>query len=158
MAQCQVLFWMSVGGRSARLSLVSSLASHFQKLSLLSASLSPHSEAALALNPGVGGKKMRSTVAVISLFVGGHAAACDPSRLVSSSSRPLPPEAFSGVTQAMLVETILEKLGPAARDVGSGLYVLEWDVTDGRVFRVSTSSCGKPYKVGYGEKTRDRPL
>ena len=51
----------------------------------------------------------------------------------------------------------LAKLGPAARDVGSGLYVLEWDVTDGRVFSVSAASCGKPYNVGFRERAANKP-
>jgi hypothetical protein len=40
---------------------------------------------------------------------------------------------------------IVVLLGPAARDVGSGLTILEWDSTDGRIFRVGgTSLCRAP--------------
>ncbi len=42
------------------------------------------------------------------------------------------------------------KLGPAARDAGSGVYLLQWDVADGRTFFVSTgSACGKPNSAGF---------
>ncbi len=69
---------------------------------------------------------------------------------VSPSSQPQPPEAFEGVVRAMSMPAIVGKLGPAARDIGSGLHVLEWDVTDGRVFSVSTAdACGKPFSVGF---------
>lgn len=69
---------------------------------------------------------------------------------VSPSSQPQPPEAFEGVVRAMSMPAIVGKLGPAARDVGSGLHVLEWDVTDGRVFSVSTAdACGEPFSAGF---------
>ena len=69
---------------------------------------------------------------------------------VSPSSKPQAPEAFKGVSHFMLTPFIVKKLGPAARDVGSGVHVLEWDVTDGRVFFVSTTdSCGKPINAGF---------
>jgi hypothetical protein len=100
-------------------------------------------------------------IAVVSLFLigGAHASACDASKFVSSTAQALPPSAFSSISQFMLVEAILQKLGPAARDVGSGLHVLEWDVTDGRAFRVSaSSSCGKPYSVGFGARTPNNPF
>jgi len=91
--------------------------------------------------------------------IGAHASACDPSKFVSSSAKPLSPNALDGISDLMLVEAILEKLGPAARDVGFGLHVLEWDVTDGRVFRVSASpACGKPYSVGFGERALEQLL
>jgi hypothetical protein len=62
----------------------------------------------------------------------------------------LPPAAFKKISSAMPVAEIIRRLGPAARDVGSGLYVLQWDVTDGRTFLVSTgSACGKPVNTGF---------
>jgi len=43
---------------------------------------------------------------------------------------------------------ILKRLGPAAREIGSGLIILQWDVSDGRVFAVSTGDlCAKPHQV-----------
>jgi hypothetical protein len=56
----------------------------------------------------------------------------------------------------MTVREILQRLGPAARDVGSGLHVLEWDVTDGRKFRISTpGACDKPLHAGFGDAPVD---
>jgi hypothetical protein len=73
--------------------------------------------------------------------------------IISSESKPLPPSATSGITKDMTVPEILKRLGPAARDVGSGLYVLQWDLTDGRVFFVSTpDACSKPMGFGYVER------
>ncbi len=43
------------------------------------------------------------------------------------------------------IGSLVRRIGPAAREVGSGVYVVEWDMRDGRVFRVSASTlCGKP--------------
>jgi len=54
----------------------------------------------------------------------------------------------------MPVSAIIGRLGPAARDIGSGLYVLEWDVTDGRKFFVSTAGlCEKPFAAGFAGPT-----
>ena len=75
----------------------------------------------------------------------------DPS-FVSSSAKPLPPAKFRAINRTMSVPDIIEQLGPAARDVGSGLYVLQWDVADGRTFFVSTSSaCDKPANMGFNQ-------
>lgn len=77
---------------------------------------------------------------------------------VSPSSQPQPPEAFEGVVRAMSMPAIVGKLGPATRDIGSGLHVLEWDVTDGRVFSVSTAdACGKPVSVGFRRPGSSNP-
>lgn len=75
--------------------------------------------------------------------------AWDPT-FVSAAAKPLPPSRFRGIDRSLPVATIIERLGPAARDVGSGLYVLQWHVTDGRTFSVSTASaCGKPVDAGF---------
>lgn len=114
---------------------------------------------ARASSYSLGDNRVRIVLVLLFLAIGGQALACDPNTFVSSSAKPLPPEAFRGITHFMLVEAILEKLGPAARDIGSGLHVLEWDLTDGRVFRMSASpSCGKPYRVGFSEKPPNKPL
>lgn len=77
------------------------------------------------------------TLIAVLLACTGQATACtwDPS-FVSPSAKALSPDQFRGIGKAMSVHSIISQLGPAARDVGSGLYVLQWDVTDGRVFFV----------------------
>jgi hypothetical protein len=52
----------------------------------------------------------------------------------------LPPEAFSQVSADLTLGEILAVLGPAADDVGSGLFVLRWRCTDGRSFLVGSPS------------------
>jgi hypothetical protein len=57
-----------------------------------------------------------------------------------------------GITSKMSVRVIIKILGPPARDVGSGRFVLQWDLDDGRIFYVSTpDTCGKPVKTGFVE-------
>ena len=71
----------------------------------------------------------------------------------SASAEPKAAKLFSSVNRTMPIQKIIEKLGPAARDIGSGLYVLEWDVIDGRVFRVSVASpTDKPMAIGFAKK------
>ena len=56
------------------------------------------------------------------------------------------------ITRAMSVRVIIKTLGAPARDVGSGLHVLQWDLDDGRIFYISTpDTCGKPVKTGFVE-------
>jgi len=85
------------------------------------------------------------------MFGIGQAAACSLDLpLVSPSAKPLPPDKFRGINKDMPVQSIIDQLGPAARDVGSGVFLFEWDVTDGRVFFVSTSgACDKPFSTGF---------
>jgi protocatechuate 3,4-dioxygenase beta subunit len=85
------------------------------------------------------------------------AAACAwDAAFVSASTTPLPAERFRGIDEAMAIGAIVQRLGPAARDVGSGLHVLEWDVTDGRGFLVSaTDACAKPVKTGFRDHAED---
>lgn len=74
---------------------------------------------------------------------------------VSDAARPLAATAFKGIDRSLLLPDIIARLGPASRQVGSGLYVLEWDVVDGRVFHVSTQdACGKPLAVGFSKARR----
>src|SRR5512138_1244794 len=101
---------------------------------------------------------MRS-ILIFCMLLSTHSFACDFSKYTSEDAKPLPPSAFSSINHFMLVQAIIEHLGPAARDVGSGVHVLEWDVTDGRVFFMSASpSCGKPHKVGFRRKSPNKPL
>ena len=77
----------------------------------------------------------------------------DLSSAVSPAAKPLPPERFSGITTDWTTAAIIKQLGPASRDAGSGLYVLQWDAMDGRVFSVSTSGlCAKPFFAGFLKK------
>lgn len=74
--------------------------------------------------------------------------------MISPKSTALDPSRFSGISTELVTTEILQRLGPAARDIGSGLIILQWDVTDGRVFTVSTSGlCDKPRHVGFGKRT-----
>jgi protocatechuate 3,4-dioxygenase beta subunit len=69
---------------------------------------------------------------------------------VSASARALAPDRVSGIDNTMTTRAIMERLGPAARDIGSGLHVLEWDVEDGRAFLVSTAgTCELPMRAGF---------
>lgn len=78
---------------------------------------------------------------------------------VSSSVKPLPAEKFRDINRTMTVQSIVKQLGPAARDVGSGVHVLQWDVTDGRTFLVSTASaCGKPMNSGFYQASHNNSL
>ena len=77
-------------------------------------------------------------------------AAAGVKSFVSPTAMALPTAQFRGITSAMPVSAIIDRLGPAVRDVGSGLYVLEWDVTDGRKFFVSTAGlCERPFAAGF---------
>ena len=93
---------------------------------------------------------MKSTwIIVLALVAAVNAAAADDcvlrTRYVSADAKPLSPEVFASITKEMLMPEIFKRLGPATRDVGSGLYVLEWKTNDGRVFHISTPSlCSKP--------------
>ncbi|RYD14885.1 MAG: hypothetical protein EOP90_11510 [Lysobacteraceae bacterium] len=70
--------------------------------------------------------------------------------LVDPRAEPLDPSRFIGIDRRLDTRTIVERLGPAARDVGSGLHVLEWEVSDGRRFLVSTvGACATPVAAGF---------
>ena len=70
--------------------------------------------------------------------------------LVDPRAEPLDPARFVGIDRRLDTRAIVERLGPAARDVGSGLHVLEWDVRDGRRFLVSTAgACATPVATGF---------
>jgi hypothetical protein len=91
-------------------------------------------------------------LAALILITGAAQAANCPwnASYVSSKAKPLAAKEFRGITRDMLMPDIIKKLGPASREVGSGLYVLQWDVSDGRTFFVSTvSACEKPVNVGF---------
>lgn len=78
----------------------------------------------------------------------------DAAAYVQPASRPLPPEAFAGIGAGMTVPQIVQRLGPAVRDLGSGLHVLAWDVTDGRHFLVSAAdACTQVVSAGFQGRT-----
>lgn len=97
---------------------------------------------------------------MLSLVVGlGTTASAEPStcgshfEFVSPTAHARPARSFSGISASMSVMEIVKRIGPAMRDVGSGLHVLQWDVTDGRTFFVSAPSfCGKPVGMGFRKR------
>jgi hypothetical protein len=58
---------------------------------------------------------------------------------IDPNAAPLPAEKFAAVSEKMTLGEILALLGPARRDIGSGIYILEWESTDGRAFIVGTT-------------------
>ena len=78
-------------------------------------------------------------------------------RFVSASAKPQPASAFKGVDRQMPIAQIVAKLGPAQRDVGSGLHVLQWPVADGRWFSVSVpDACSAPMAAGFMRAVKPR--
>lgn len=74
----------------------------------------------------------------------------DMTQVVSPAAAPLNPDRFSAVTADMTLRQIIELLGPAVRDIGSGLHILEWQSTDGRIFRANGPSyCERPMHSGF---------
>jgi hypothetical protein len=72
---------------------------------------------------------------------------------VSISSPAKDIKNFEKISRKMTLKKIIQKLGPANRDLGSGVHVLEWDISDGRVFRISVvGACDKPMALGFHEK------
>ena len=52
--------------------------------------------------------------------------------------------AFARVHDKMSLHALLAVLGPASRDIGSGLYILIWEARDGSTLRVRASSLCEP--------------
>ena len=52
--------------------------------------------------------------------------------------------AFARVNDKMSLHALLAVLGPASRDIGSGLYILIWEARDGSTLRVRASSLCEP--------------
>lgn len=73
--------------------------------------------------------------------------------VLSPQARVLAPEQFAKITKKMTVYEILRRLGPPARDLGSGVYILEWDSSDGRVFGLrATNLCDRPSGMKFALK------
>jgi len=68
----------------------------------------------------------------------------DHSKVFSPDRKPLVPAAFDAVRLDMTIWEIVELLGPAQRELGSGLMIFGWESTDGRLFLVGGSSMCKP--------------
>lgn len=84
----------------------------------------------------------------------GAGSACDwpedMTQVVSPAAEPITPDRFSAVTTDMTLRKIIDFLGPAVRDIGSGLHILEWQSTDGRLFRANGPSfCERPTHLGF---------
>jgi len=68
----------------------------------------------------------------------------DHSKIYSPDRKPLPPAAFAAVRLEMTMLEIVELLGPAQRELGSGLLILGWKSGDGRLFLVGGPSMCQP--------------
>lgn len=72
----------------------------------------------------------------------------EQSKIVSVSSGLLSQKLIDPLPTNESIGALVKRLGPAAREVGAGAFVVEWDMRDGRVFRVTSSTlCGKPLAV-----------
>jgi hypothetical protein len=58
------------------------------------------------------------------------------------SAAPLTPAVFDGIDATWTLGEILARLGPASAITGSGLMILVWHVTDGRLFLVGLADGG----------------
>jgi hypothetical protein len=75
---------------------------------------------------------------------------CWPAPTVAGLWRPVPVERFAGIDATWTLNAVFERLGPARRELGSGLYIFDWEAEDGRVFVVSSSSrCGVVRQAGF---------
>jgi hypothetical protein len=59
---------------------------------------------------------------------------------IDPEAPPVPAESFARVTGNETLGELVQLLGPAHVDIGSGLYVLVWRGVDGRVYRASVGS------------------
>jgi hypothetical protein len=65
--------------------------------------------------------------------------------IVSAGAKPVPMSAIARLAPNLSLKEIAAAIGPAARDVGMGVYVLQWDVSNGQIFSVSaTTACSAP--------------
>lgn len=63
---------------------------------------------------------------------------------VSASSRPLDRRMLKKLAARTSLRDAVAALGPAARDVGSGLHVLEWNLSKSEVLRISAPDFCSP--------------
>jgi hypothetical protein len=64
------------------------------------------------------------------------AAADEPSQVVNAQRPAQDPKVLETVAEGMCLSEVLQKLGPAHRFGGSGVFVFEWKSTDGRTLQV----------------------
>jgi hypothetical protein len=109
------------------------------------------------------GSFMKNVVCICAFLLSSAAVANEdcswPAAAVSATAGFLAPEVALEVSTKLTTRQILERLGPAARDVGSGLHVLEWDLTDGRILHVSTQgACSRPMATGLRKRSTSRGM
>jgi hypothetical protein len=69
----------------------------------------------------------------------------DHSKVFAPDRKALAPTTFDAVRLDMTMSEIIELLGPAHRELGSGLMIFGWESTDGRIFLVGgPSMCERP--------------
>jgi len=65
-------------------------------------------------------------------------------RYVSAIAKPQAPHVISSIPKDATIRVLVDRLGPAIRDVGSGMFVLEWELQDGRIFSASARDACAP--------------
>src|SRR4051812_42256365 len=66
---------------------------------------------------------------------------------VSTAAKPVSMQAVRNLPANLTLEDIVQRLGPAVRDVGSGVHILQWEISNGQVFSVSAPGpCASPVK------------
>lgn len=61
--------------------------------------------------------------------------------LPESNARPIPRSAVVSLSSSLTLNEIVGRLGRPVRDVGSGVFVLQWHLQDGSVFEASGMPC-----------------
>jgi hypothetical protein len=75
----------------------------------------------------------------------------EPALVCIDPKAPLVPvESFARITGNETLGELVQLLGPAHSDIGSGLYVLVWRGVDGRVYRASVASLTASAKPAAG--------
>jgi hypothetical protein len=93
-----------------------------------------------------------------SAYAAAAAQACaiyDHSRVFAPDRKALAPSTFNTVRLDMTISEIIELLGPAQRELGSGLMIFGWESTDGRLFFVGgPSMCERPIYARFDRRVR----
>jgi len=99
------------------------------------------------------------SLVIISLTASAHAFDSCPWEFnnVSRDSIVVTPATIMALPKSSNVRAIVSQIGPAARDVGSGMYVLQWDMSDGHIYSVSAvSACAAPISAKVTNPTIDQ--
>jgi len=97
---------------------------------------------------------MNILIAALLAFASKGAVASDDCQfspgLVSASAAPVTLEQVQDLPKRVSAQAAVKRLGPAARDVGYGAHVLQWDMADGRIFFVSFAgdTCARSLNSG----------